>query len=188
MIRWAVFVSGSGTNLQAVLDLEGSGRLRHQTIALIHADRDCYALERAKKQGKDILLLSPKQADFLPTILNFLQEKKIDRIFLLGYMRILSDEFLRGFAKPIINLHPSKLPLYKGLDAVRQAIKAGEDEIGVSLHEVVAELDSGPVLRQKLLKREPQESFESLMQRVHKLEHELVCEYLLDLDRSLELE
>jgi len=181
-IRWAIFVSGNGSNLQNVLELEKNGLIPQQEIILIHADRECRALERAVEFDKVSWKSSPKSPDFLEDLLKQLSSLAVDRIFLLGYMRILSAQFLLKWQKPVVNLHPSLLPKYRGLEAIRQAYEAGDPLVGVSLHEVVEELDSGPVILQRSLTRHPDENLESLTQRIHRLEHELVREYLLSLE------
>ncbi len=185
MIRWAVFASGNGTNLQNVLDLEKAGQIPHQEIVLIHADRECKAMERALKSNKMVWKESPKTLGFVDKLLMELSAQRIDRIFLLGYMRILSPEFLKKWQRPVLNLHPSMLPKYRGLEAIERAYQAGDELVGVSLHEVVEELDAGPILLQKSLQRDPIESLESLTERIHRLEHQMVREYLLSLERSL---
>lgn len=183
-LRWAVFVSGRGTNLQNFLELEKSN-LVHQKIAAVYADRECPAVERARVFGKPYFILDPKAEAYISRLLEFLETQDIHRIFLLGYMRILPKDFLTKWNKPIINLHPSLLPHYKGLNAIKRAYEAGEEKLGVSLHEVTTELDSGPLISQKQLIRAPGESFEDLEARIHALEREIVRDYLFDLESKL---
>src|SRR4051812_5315875 len=109
-LRWAVFVSGSGTNLQNFIDLES--QLLNQKLVAVVADRECKALERARVAHKDTLCLSPKDPHFNSETLDFLNSHGVNRIFLMGYMRILSKEFLAAWKDPILNLHPSLLPKY----------------------------------------------------------------------------
>jgi phosphoribosylglycinamide formyltransferase-1 len=183
MIRWAVFASGTGSNLQNFIDLEP--RLSNSKLGLVVSDRSCPALEKAKSASKEIFQYSPKSSDFDHQLLEVLKKHSIDSIFLMGYMRILSANFLQSWApKRIVNLHPSLLPKYKGKDAVKQALEAGEKILGVSLHEVVAEMDAGKVLRQEQLQCLAGESLEDLMKRIHFLEHKMVEDYLFDLDRQ----
>lgn len=183
MIRWAVFASGTGTNLQNFIDLES--KLSKTKLELVVSDRPCSAIEKAKSASKEIFQYSPKNSDFEEQLLDVLKKHSIDSIFLMGYMRILKASFLQSWApRRIVNLHPSLLPQYKGKDAVKQALEAGEKIIGVSLHEVVAEMDAGKVLRQEKLQCLATESFDDLMKRIHSLEHKMVQDYLFDLDRQ----
>lgn len=180
MIRWVIFVSGEGTNLQNVLDLEPS--LKHQKVVGVFADRPCRGLERAVAAGKKNLQISPKEPDFQERLLAFLKESSATHLFLLGYMRLLSADFLKAWKGPLINLHPSLLPKFKGKDAIRQAFEAKESVMGVSLHEVVEAMDSGPILRQLSIPLEKDETYEQITARVHELERKMVRDYLFDLD------
>jgi len=182
MIQWAVFVSGQGTNLQNFLNLEQDKKLKQNSIVAVHADKKCPAIERAKRAKKEIFIYSPKQSDYESRLLEFLKQSKVDRIFLLGFMRILPAPFIKTWAEPIINIHPSLLPKYKGLNAIERAYQDNEKLVGVSLHEVTPELDSGLVLRQSQLERLESDSLESLTERMHQLEYKIVREYLFDLE------
>jgi phosphoribosylglycinamide formyltransferase-1 len=181
MSRWAVFVSGEGSNLQNFLDLEAD--LKNQKIAVVFADRDCRGIERAKEAGKPTMILSPKSPGWNASVLDFLKTHHVDSIFLLGYMRILSPEFLKAWEGALINLHPSWLPKYPGVEAVKRAFDAGEKFFGVTLHLVVEDVDAGQILRQISFPRDPKFSFDDVMKEVRRYEHKLVRDYLLDLDR-----
>ncbi|PIR22839.1 MAG: phosphoribosylglycinamide formyltransferase [Deltaproteobacteria bacterium CG11_big_fil_rev_8_21_14_0_20_45_16] len=182
LTRWAVFVSGEGSNLQNILTLESEGELKSQSIELVVANKSCPAIEKAQRYSKNNVVVDFRNPEVWAELLEVLNQAKIDKIFLLGFMKIISSGFIRSWAKPIVNLHPSLLPQYKGLQAIERAFVAKEERMGVSLHEVVAELDSGPILKQAELWRIPGESLEVLTERFHKLEHKLVRDYLLDLD------
>lgn len=180
MRRWAVFVSGEGSNLQNFLNLEP--RFKSQCIAAVFADRPCRAIERARTAHKPTLVVSPKEADFQERLLRFLSSHQVDSIFLMGYMRLLSADFLKSWKGTIVNLHPSLLPAYKGKDAVARAFHAKEKVIGVSLHEVVEEVDSGRILKQMPLPVTSSDTLDELTERVHSLERKIVEDYLFDLD------
>ncbi len=184
-LRWAVFVSGEGSNLQNVLDLEAAGALKNQVVIAVHADRECPGIARARNYKKAIFVESPKQAQFEDHLLEFLAENRIDRLLLLGYMRILKGSFLRRWAKPVINLHPSLLPRYPGLNAIDQALQAGDREIGVTLHEVVEQVDAGPILKQYRLEVVPGVSRDDIVMQVHQRERELVRDFLVELDSAI---
>lgn len=183
MSRWAVFVSGEGTNLQNFLDLEKS-KLKNQILAAVISDRVCRGLERAKEYQKPTLTLSPKSPNWVEEVLAFLKLHQVDSIFLLGYMRILSPDFLKAWKGRLINLHPSWLPAYPGVESVRRAFEAGEKFFGVSLHEVVEVVDAGPILRQISFPRKPDHTFEQVLAEVHQHERKIVGDYLLDLDEQ----
>lgn len=185
MIRWAVFVSGQGSNLENVLHLEKSKALKSQKVSCVVADRVCPAIDKARKASKPVFVLSPKEEKFDQQLISFLKEYRVNRIFLLGYMKILPASFLSRWAKPIINLHPSLLPKYKGLHAIEQAFEAGDSELGPSLHDVVDDLDSGQILLQKSFPRLQDDDLQSISKKMHETEHELVQEYLLKLDKSV---
>lgn len=182
-MRWAVFVSGTGSNLQNFLDLERKRILKKHRIVLVVADRPCPAIDKAKRAKKEVWIQSPKSEGFSKALLKALKAQRVDAIFLLGYMRILSEDFLKSWKKRIVNLHPSWLPQYPGLNAIERAVQADEDFLGVTLHEVVPEVDAGPILRQISFPRDRSLSLESLTEQVHAYERKLVTEFLLDLER-----
>ncbi|MBN8555253.1 MAG: hypothetical protein J0L93_07405 [Deltaproteobacteria bacterium] len=185
MIRWAVFVSGEGSNLQHFLNLEKFS-LKQNKIVCVIADRECRAVERAKKSKKKTAVIEPGPA-FSKQVLKFLKAEKVDAIFLLGFMRILKPDFLATFQKPIVNLHPSWLPHYKGKDAIQKAYEAEEDFMGVSLHHVVAEVDAGEILRQISFPVKNSDgsrpSLSEITERTHEFERKIVSDYLFDLER-----
>jgi phosphoribosylglycinamide formyltransferase-1 len=183
MISWAVFVSGQGTNLQHVLELERD-HLKKNKVNLILADRPCVALERAQKFQKPILLWNPKALHAEDQMFEALRAHKIDAIFLLGYMRILKPSFLSRWKGPLVNLHPSLLPKYKGAHAIRDAFEAKEPILGVSLHKVVQEVDGGSILRQMEFARDPSWSLEETTNQVHSYERKIVGDFLMDLEEN----
>lgn len=182
-LRWAIFVSGEGTNLQNVLELERH-RLKKNQVALVVADRECPAIARAKKFKKPTFVIDPKSKSGNADLLQTLKKYKVDAIFLLGYMRILKANFLKAWDAPIVNLHPSVLPKFKGAHAIRDAIEAHEPTLGVTLHEVVEEVDSGRILRQIEFPRDSRWSFDEAVECVHAYERRIVSDYLLDLEEK----
>lgn len=186
MIRWAVFVSGQGTNLQNVLELERD-RLKSSEIALIVSDRECPALKRAEQFKKAFVVLDPKAPHADATLIKTLKDHRISAIFLLGYMRILRLTFLKAWQGQLVNLHPSLLPKYKGANAIQKAFEANEKTLGVTLHEVVEEVDSGRILRQIEFARDPLWSLDEAVEAVHAHERKIVAEYLLDLEENVSI-
>lgn len=182
MTRWAVFVSGEGTNLQNFIDIES--QLNQQSLELVVADRPCRAIERAEIANKKTQIFLKKDWAQPQRVMEVLRRHKISQIFLLGFMKVLSKEFLDLWSKPIINLHPSLLPAHKGLKAIQKAFEAGDSEMGVSLHEVTEDLDSGRILLQKSFIRSNHVSLADVELRIHELEHEIVRDYLFALESS----
>lgn len=181
MTSWAIFVSGQGTNLQHVLELERD-RLQVNRIQLVIADRECFALERAKKFNKPAIIVDPKSPNFETRLIEILSEYQINSIFLLGYMRILKPAFLDRWKGALINLHPSLLPKFKGANAIRDAIEADESHLGVTLHKVVADVDSGKILRQLKFERDRSLPLEQTIEIVHQYERKIVGDFLMDLE------
>lgn len=173
--RIAVLVSGGGTNLQALLDREKAGDLPHGEICLVVSNRKgAYALERARKAGLPALYLPRKKGEgaaFEEKLLAALKEEEIDLVVLAGFLAILSEDFLRAFAGPILNIHPSLIPSfcgpgYYGLKVHEAALERGVKVTGATVHLVNAEPDGGPILLQKAVEVLPDDSPETLQKRV----------------------
>jgi len=180
-LRVAVLVSGSGSNLQVLIDTMQSGELPIDIVGVISNREDAYALTRAKEASIPVALLSHVANGKRMGIKTFethanaqLQDWQPDLIVLAGFMRVLSSDFIQYSIAPMINLHPSLLPVYKGLDTHQRVIQAGERHHGCSVHVVTAELDAGTVLTQALLEVNPKDTADSLQKRVQKLEHQLL--------------
>lgn len=181
-LRWVVFASGRGSNFKKFLSFESS--LQNQSIVGFHADRDCPAAQLAKDAGKPVLILSPSESGYEARLLDFLRQRDVNAIFLLGFMRLLRPTFLNQWKGALVNLHPSRLPEFKGKEAIRQAYEAKAQVLGVSLHRVVEEVDSGEILKQRLFQRDFSLGLEALEQEFHRQEHELVQQFVFDLDRD----
>lgn len=156
--RIAVFVSGGGTNLQALLDAEKAGKLPSGEIALVMSNKaGVYALERASAAGVESAVISKKdlgQAEFEKQLVALLEEKKIDLIVLAGFLCILSEEFVKRYPRRIINIHPSLIPAfcgdgYYGLRVHEEALKKGVKVTGATVHFVNEITDGGEILFQK---------------------------------------
>lgn len=181
-VRWAVFVSGEGSNLQNVIDGMRENLWPSQSLCLVHSSRECPAEKRAERAGIPIYRDKAKSVDYEKRLLKALDFHKVERIFLLGYMSILPESFLEQWKGPIINLHPSLLPKYKGLKAAERAYESGDSECGVSLHEVIAELDAGPLIAQEKFERDPSMSFELYQEKIRQAERKIVRDYLNSLE------
>lgn len=164
-----VLVSGNGTNLQALLD-DGL------PISAVAANRkDAYALVRAREAGVPTATFSldchesREERDLV--MATWLEEHGVELVVLAGYMHLLTEPFLRRFPERIVNVHPSLLPAFPGAHAIRDAMAAGADPTGVTVHYVDEGLDTGPVLAQEPVPLEPRATLE---ERIHAVEHTLL--------------
>jgi phosphoribosylglycinamide formyltransferase 1 len=173
----AILISGSGSNLQAIIDAIEGGRLDAKIKTVVCNNPQAYGLQRAARHGLPTRVIDhrdfPEREQYDATLRAYLQPLAPDFIVLAGYMRILSPAFIDAFENRIINIHPSLLPAYKGLDTHRRALANGESVHGVSIHLVTAELDDGPILLQASYPIEAGDSVEDLQARGHRLEHQM---------------
>lgn len=171
----AVLISGNGSNLQAIIDAIEAGRLDARIRLVLANDPAAFGLERAARHGIATQVIDHRdyasREAFDAALLDCLQSLDPDFIVLAGFMRILGGDFVRAFAGRILNIHPSLLPAYKGLDTYRRALANREPRHGVSIHLVTAELDDGPVLLQGDYPVEAGDDAESLQRKGHGLEH-----------------
>lgn len=184
-IRIAVLASGSGTNFQAIVDKIASGQLNARVMVLICNNRNAFVLERARQVGIRAEhwseTLAGSRKEFVEGLLRTLRESKVELIVLAGYMKLLPEEVVREYHGRILNIHPALLPKFGGQGMygmfVHEAvIAARETESGATIHFVDAEYDRGPVFLQRTVPVLPNDTPESLRERVLKLEHELLPE------------
>lgn len=170
-----VLISGSGSNLQALIDQSLQGKLKVNICAVISNKADAYGLERAKSAGIATHALSHKSFDsreeFDAELQKIIDQYQPKLVVLAGFMRILTEAFTKHFEGRMLNIHPSLLPKYKGLNTHQRAIDAKETEHGVSVHFVSSELDAGAVIVQASTKIESNETADTLAAKVHSLEH-----------------
>ena len=174
----AVFVSGNGSNLQAIIDAEHSGNLSDGEIKLVVCDQpDAFALIRAQKADIPVFLQEGKgytsREEYDQAIIQRLKKDEIELIILAGFMRILSRHFVNEYKNKILNIHPALLPDFKGANGIKDAYEANVDVTGVTVHFVTEELDSGPVILQEKVPIEKDETLEELEEKIHKVEHEM---------------
>ena len=178
----AVLISGSGSNLQAIIDAIEAGFLHARITSVVSNNADAYGLQRARNHGLPTTLIDHRDYAsrelFDTELARHLQTVTPDYIVLAGYMRILSAEFVKGFEHQILNIHPSLLPAYKGLDTHQRALDNGEAQHGVSIHLVTAELDDGPILMQGRYPIEAGDTVADLQARGHRLEHQMYPQLL----------
>ncbi|MGO2232569.1 phosphoribosylglycinamide formyltransferase [Marinomonas sp. UCMA 3892] len=170
-----VLISGSGSNLQALIDQSLQGLLNIKICAVISNKADAYGLERAKVAGIPTHTLNHKSFDsreeFDTELQALIDQYQPKLVVLAGFMRILTETFAKHFEGRMLNIHPSLLPKYKGLDTHQRAIDANEKEHGVSVHFVSPELDAGAVILQASTEVVQEETAETLASKVHALEH-----------------
>lgn len=180
-LKIAVLVSGSGSNLQVLIDKQQAKQLPIDIVGVISNTSDAYAITRAAQAGLNTVVLSHsargkrmKIATFEKYALEQLRAWQPDLVVLAGFMRVLSAEFVSQVPCPMINLHPSLLPAYKGLNTHQRVLRTGDTLHGCSVHLVSAELDSGQILTQAVLNVSHYDTPTTLQKRVQRLEHELV--------------
>lgn len=176
--RFAVLASGSGTNLAALLVAYPGN------VAVVAGDRkDAYAFQRARQAGVPVEFLDPanfkSREAFDAEMAGRIAVHDVGLVVGAGYMRILSGEFLRRFPA-VLNVHPSLLPEFRGLEAVRRALEAGVERTGVTIHLTTGEVDAGPVVAQEGVSVCPDDTEDSLMERLHPVEHRLLIRSVAD--------
>ncbi|EAR59743.1 phosphoribosylglycinamide formyltransferase [Neptuniibacter caesariensis] len=175
--RIVVLISGSGSNLQAVMDAIDAGQINGRIEAVLSNKAEAFGLERATKAGIPALILKhtdfESRESFDQAMIEKIDQHKPDLIVLAGFMRILSAEFVRHYQGRMFNIHPSLLPKYKGLHTHQRAIEAGDSEHGCTVHFVTEELDGGPLAVQGKVSIDGDDNAESLQQKVHKVEHQI---------------
>jgi phosphoribosylglycinamide formyltransferase-1 len=176
-MRLGVLVSGNGTNLQALLDACASDEFPAEVAVVISNVRDAFALERARRAGVLTEILEHQRFEtrerFDEQLISLLRQNCVDAVCLAGFMRLLSPAFVRAFPGRVLNIHPSLLPAFPGLHAVRQALHHGVKIAGCSVHFVDEGLDSGAIIAQAAVAVVPNETEESLAQRILVEEHRI---------------
>ncbi len=176
-VNIVVLISGSGTNLQAIIDAVERGEINGRIAAVISNRPDAKGLLRAQKHGLHTLLIDhrqyPDRASFDAALQNAIEQFKPALVVLAGFMRILTDGFVHHFSGRLINIHPSLLPRFKGLDTHARAIAAGEKEHGCSVHFVSPELDGGAIIGHARVAIAADDTAETLAAKVQQLEHRL---------------
>lgn len=171
MIKIAVLVSGSGSNLQALIDANLSG----QIVGVLSNKPEAYALQRAAQAGIATAVIAhqqyPSREAFDDAVHQQLLAWDVDLVVLAGFMRILSSRFVEAWNGKMLNIHPSLLPAYKGMHTHQRVLNSGDTLHGCTVHYVTPELDAGQALAQGVLQVNVHDTVESLAERVHQLEH-----------------
>ena len=180
-----VLVSGVGSNLQAILDAISAGTLNAQVKLVIANRPGAPALERAGAAGVRALTIPHKdfasREAFDRALVSALREAEVNWVVLAGFMRVLSPEFLDAYRGRIINIHPSLLPAFPGVDAAKQALDYGVKLTGCTVHFVDQGVDSGKIIAQRAVAVAPGDDVSSLAARIHEAEHELFVDVLREI-------
>ncbi len=180
MSRVGVLISGRGTNLQALIDAQEQGTLGGKLVVVISNKRSAKGLQRAERAGIKTEIVTKKEypirEDFDRQLIKILRDYEVDLIVLAGFMRILTLTFISEFENRIINVHPSLLPAFKGVNAQWQAVDFGVRVSGCTTHFVTLEMDSGPIICQKAVPVLPDDDGESLSMRILNEEHMILVE------------
>ena len=178
-MRIAVLVSGSGTNLQALLDAQAAQSLAPAAIVVVISNRPgVKAIERAKDAGVPAFVVDHKRfesrKEFEDALLLMLDEHKVEAVVLAGFMRILSPHFVDRYAERILNTHPALCPAFPGVNAPQQAVDAGVKISGCTVHFVDRGVDTGPILLQEAVPVLDDDTATTLHKRIQALEHRLL--------------
>tara|TARA_Y100001958_G_scaffold120592_1_gene87707 strand:+ start:50 stop:700 length:651 start_codon:yes stop_codon:yes gene_type:complete len=185
MKKIAVMISGSGSNLEAIVKACHEKNIYGEIVYVISNNPDAYGIERAKKYNIPVKIIDHKsytdRDDFDDALKEFLDNLEIDLIILAGFMRILGKNITEKFYGKMINLHPSLLPLYPGLNTHTQALNNKDEYHGISIHFVSAELDAGPLIAQGKVSVKADDDLEKLVSKIHKVEHDLLPKIINEL-------
>ena len=182
-LRLGILISGGGSNLQAIIDAIAAGTLDAQIAVVISNKSNAYGLERARAAGIPAIALDPKDyqqatkaetaESFDAAILDALRHHKVDWVAMAGYMRLITSHILDAFPNRVLNLHPSYLPAFPGAHAIRDALDAGVATTGVTVHIANEIFDEGPIIEQIKVPILSGDTFDTLAERVHAVEHVL---------------
>ena len=174
-MKIGVMCSGNGTNFENIV----TSCPEIDVVLMVYNKKDCGAAKKANSLGIPSCHIKSKDEDL---IIRFFKGLNVDYIFLAGWMRILSSKFIQAFPDKIINIHPSLLPKYKGLNSIQRAIDNRDYSTGCTVHMVTEELDSGKILMQEEVPIHPYDSLRTLTMAVHQAEHRILPEVLRNLN------
>lgn len=183
-MRVAILASGNGSNFEALAHQFQAGLLPGELIFVFSDHHDAYVLERAQRLNVRAFSFEVKEfenkAAYEKALLQLLQEQEIDLIVLAGYMRIIGQTLLSYYSNRILNIHPSLLPSFPGLHGIKDAYEYGVKVTGVTVHLVDDGVDTGPIIAQEPVMILPEDSLESLEEKIHQTEHRLYPKVLRD--------
>jgi phosphoribosylglycinamide formyltransferase-1 len=178
--RIAVLISGRGSNLQALIDAVAAGRLDAEIAVVISNRADAAGLDRARRAGIATVTLPhrdyPSREAFETALVAELRARDVSLVCLAGFMRLLGQTYLDAFAERTLNVHPSLLPAFPGVDAQRQALEHGVKIAGATVHLVTGELDGGPIVMQGAVPVHDDDTADTLAARILEVEHRIYPE------------
>lgn len=181
-LKIAVMLSGSGTNLQAIIDAVADGSLNARIVEVVSSRPDAYGIVRAQEAGIPVFSMSKDLYADAEAADRMLAERLVasgaEYVVMAGYMRKVGDAILGAFPDRVVNLHPALLPSFKGAHAIKDAFEAGVKVTGVTVHFANAEYDRGPIIAQCAVPVREEDTLDSLEERIHEVEHELYPEVL----------
>ena len=184
----AVLLSGNGTNFQAIVDSIDNGKLKANIKIVISNNKDAFGLKRAEKHNIKNLFLNHKDFEdrksYDQKLKELIKQENVDFIILAGFMRILGSDFVKNFPNKIINIHPSLLPKYPGLNTHKKVLENKDKEHGVTVHLVDEGLDSGPIIGYIKIKVDDKEKENDLINKIHKIEHFIYPKILSELQKG----
>jgi phosphoribosylglycinamide formyltransferase-1 len=187
-MKIGILISGRGSNMSAIIEAVQSGRIPDSEVAIVISDKASAAgLEKAKGRGVETAVITRKgrtREEHDAEIIDELKKRNVEFVCLAGYMRLLSKEFIQAFPDKIINIHPSLLPAFPGLDAQRQAIEYGVKISGCTVHFVDEHLDHGAIILQKAVEVDDTDTPESLSAKILEHEHRLYTDALAKIARG----
>lgn len=180
MIRLGVLASGSGTNLQAIIDSSQAGKIPARVAVVLSDKADAFALKRAEKHGVPHFFVDPKKfdsrEDYDEELIRILKEHQADLVILAGFMRLMSSLFVQTFRNRVMNIHPALLPSFPGTHGVRDALDYGVKVSGVTVHFADEGLDTGPIILQEAVLVLEDDTEETLHNRIHQAEYRIYPE------------
>jgi phosphoribosylglycinamide formyltransferase-1 len=181
-MKIGILISGRGSNMVAIVEAVQSGQIPDSEVVVVLSDKkSAQGLERAKERGIETIVVARNgraREEHDAEIVAELKNRNVELVCLAGYMRLLSSDFVRAFPDKIVNIHPSLLPAFPGLDAQRQAIEYGVKISGCTVHFVDDDLDHGAIILQKTVEVEDEDTPETLSARLLEYEHALYVEAL----------
>lgn len=175
-MKIAIMISGRGSNMVALVDAVASGEIPNSEVAVVISDQpDAAGLAKAAERGVDALVIEKdgrKRIEHDAEIVGALNDRGVELVCLAGYMRLLSPEFVRAFPNRIINIHPSLLPSFPGLNVQQQALDHGVKVSGCTVHFVNDHLDAGPIILQRVVEVKDDDTAETLSERILEQEHQ----------------
>lgn len=175
-----VLISGSGTNLQAIIDRCSDDTIPGRVACVISNRKDAHGLERARRAGIDAIFLDhrtlPSRQAYDAELVRILRDHGVQLVALAGFMRIVTTTLLDAFPNRVMNIHPALLPAFPGLDAQKQALEYGVRVSGCTVHFVDQGCDTGPIILQAVVPVLPGDTVETLSARIHRQEHRIYPE------------